>query len=383
MSSKPEPHTTPYGNAAPSKHHKKKKRSRISTEDLTHPYILKFNAWEAKIMTSLNKLYDLADNDLVICDRRTGLNDFSINLKFADKLEDLAKALVSICSKCCQWATDIRNKISEAQDQKRIANQEIFFLGEVADTEKCDVVQGWKTLCSNHFKSDPDKLPPPPPPKRQHVSTIYISMDEEDEVQAGDIDTKFTYVKSNSNSKERYKCSECGKCFCDGQELRNHASNHALELYRCICCSHISRLERSYYTTCKHTVLQCIIVHIKIVASIFLWKHPWQITSRSILWIKCTVPCVKKSLLTDKVASSMSSTITEAHGQSPVLSVKNFFGFRLACGLIAPNIIHSSVKCTENFNLHFFLDYFVNTFCCLPGLRVLVHKLATKLQVET
>ena len=91
-------------------------------------------------MKSLNKLYDLADNDLVICDWRTGLNDFSINLKFADKLEDLAKALVTMSSKCCQPATDIRNKISEAEDWKHIANQEIFFLGEVADTEKCDVV---------------------------------------------------------------------------------------------------------------------------------------------------------------------------------------------------------------------------------------------------
>ena len=83
-------------------------------------------------------------------------------------------------------------------------------------------------------------------------------MDEEDKVQAGDIDTKFTYVKSNSNSKERYKCSECGKCFHDGQELRNHASNHALELYRCIHCSHISRSERSYY---NHMQTHCSALH--------------------------------------------------------------------------------------------------------------------------
>ena len=246
MSSQPEPHKTPCGNPGSSKH-KKKKRSRINTEDLTHPYILKFDTWEAKIMKSLNKLYDLADNDLFICDRCTGLNDFNINLKFADKLEDLSKALVTMSSKCCQKATDIWNKISEAQDHKHVANHEIFFLGEVSDTDKCDIVQGQKTLRSNCFKSDPDKLPPPPPPKRQHVGTIYISTDEEDEVQPGNIDAKFTYVKSNNNTKECYNCSECGKCFRDGQELRNHASNHALELYRCIRCSHISRSERSFY----------------------------------------------------------------------------------------------------------------------------------------
>ena len=50
---------------------KKKKNKRSSREELKHPYILKFESHEFKILRSLNKMFELEDNDLVICDRRT------------------------------------------------------------------------------------------------------------------------------------------------------------------------------------------------------------------------------------------------------------------------------------------------------------------------
>ena len=165
-------------------------------------------------------MYDLANNDLVICDRQTRLSNFDIKLKFADKLENLAKALVAMSSKCCEHATEIRWKISEAEDRKCIANQEIFLLGEVTEeSEKCAFIQNKKTLCSNRIKSDPDKLALPSPLKRQHIGTIYILTDEEGEDHPGDIYTKFTYAKGNNNTKELFKYSECGKCFRDSHEL--------------------------------------------------------------------------------------------------------------------------------------------------------------------
>ena len=111
-------------------------------QDLVHPYILKFNARQEKILHMLNRLYELADNDMVICDCHTGLNDYSMNKKFADKLDNLAKVLVTLSTKCCEKATALQNKISEAEDKKCVTNQEIFYIKQVMkESDKCDVVQ--------------------------------------------------------------------------------------------------------------------------------------------------------------------------------------------------------------------------------------------------
>ena len=206
----------------PKKHH--------TTAKLKHPYLLKFESREAKLVRTLQKMYELADNDLVMCDHRTSLNDYTINLQFADKLEALAKSLVMMSTQCCEHATDIRQKVSEAQDKKCVANQEIFCLGDVPDIKKCEFVQNHKALHSAAFKSDRDCLPLPPWPKRQ--CTIMISTDEEDEeVYAGDVDTKFMYPRENSIEKECFKCPDCDKHFRDSQELRNHSAHHSIELY--------------------------------------------------------------------------------------------------------------------------------------------------------
>ena len=191
-------------------------------------------------------MFELADNDLVICDRRTGLNDYSINLKFADKFNNLAKSLVLMSNKCCQQTTAIHNKISESQDKKRDANEDLFFLGEVVkEGDKCDLVQSQKLLHSSHFKTDPDCLPLPPPPKRK--CTITISTDEDDEVFPGDADTKFMFSRENTIEKEWYQCQDCEKNFRDSQELQNHSAHHSIELYRCLKCNTISRSECSFY----------------------------------------------------------------------------------------------------------------------------------------
>ena len=83
---------------------------------------------------------------------------------------------------------------------------------------------------------------------KQEYHAVYVSTDESDgEVEAGDIDTKFTYAKTNSNQKPQYSCSDCDKMFCDSQELRNHTSNHHKEIYKCLKCNNISRTIRSFF----------------------------------------------------------------------------------------------------------------------------------------
>ena len=228
-------------------------KSKHGDNELVHPYILKYEAKERKLMKILNCLYELADNDLIVCDRRTGLNNYDMNLKFATKLESLAKVLVTMSTQCCQKATDIRTKISEAQDRKaRKQDDYVAFDGEVVkDAEKCELLQNRKTSQSSVFKSDPDKLPPPP--KKPRIPVIWISDDEDDqanetEVYSGDPDTKFLYAKENNNSPEvnKYWCRECNKVFRDSHELRNHEANHRKELFRCLRCNSVSRSERSF-----------------------------------------------------------------------------------------------------------------------------------------
>ena len=120
-------------------------------------------------------------------------------------MDNFAKSLITMSNKCCQQATAIHNKISELQDKKCDANKDLFFLGEVVkEGDKCDLVQSRKSLCSSHFKTDPDCLSPPPPLKRK--CTITISTDEDEEVFPGDADTKFMFPRENTIDKEQYQC---------------------------------------------------------------------------------------------------------------------------------------------------------------------------------
>ena len=48
------------------------KRKKTEHEPLMHPYILKFETRESKIHVMMNKLFDLADTDMLLCDRDSG-----------------------------------------------------------------------------------------------------------------------------------------------------------------------------------------------------------------------------------------------------------------------------------------------------------------------
>ena len=62
---------------------KSKKCARSEHEQLVHPYILKFEKHEAKLHVMLNKMFDLPNTDMLLCDRDTSLNDYSLNEKLA------------------------------------------------------------------------------------------------------------------------------------------------------------------------------------------------------------------------------------------------------------------------------------------------------------
>ena len=121
---------------------KPKKHARTEHEQLVHPYILKFETRESKLHVMLNKMFDLARiRDMLLCDRDTGLNDYSLNKKLADKLDNVGKFLVGLSKRCTEKANEIHDKISAVED-KKVNMQDIVCTGVVLkESEKCDFLK--------------------------------------------------------------------------------------------------------------------------------------------------------------------------------------------------------------------------------------------------
>ena len=206
-----------------------------------HPYILKFETHQEKLSVMLNKMFELAATDLLVCDHDSGLNDFDMNLQFADKLDNVGKLLVGLSKRRSDEATKIRDKVDQAKDRK--ANlQDVVCIGEVLKFEdKCEKAKCRTTRSGKFITNEQLKI-------KKEPMAVYVSSDSETEQdEAGDMDTKFTYVRSNSYTNNNYTCLECGKKTHDSQDLRNHTSNHKKELFRCMRCFTVCRSERSFY----------------------------------------------------------------------------------------------------------------------------------------
>ena len=207
------------------------------TAYLEHPYAHKLEKQKSKLNEILSTIFDLADNDLLVCDFDTGLNDYSKNLKFADHLDEISKCLVALSQNCNEKANDIRARIDQAKEDKRLI-QDIVYLQEIVkESEKCDDIR--------LVRPDQSYVPKPYIPtsqfrvKRERPVTLYAdSTDSENENSAplpsGDADTKFRYAKNNDFDEIRHPnsiCILCDKVLRDQTELRNHMSNHHNELF--------------------------------------------------------------------------------------------------------------------------------------------------------
>ena len=114
----------------------KKCKSRHSKEN-SHPYVVKLNIQLSKLNCLLNKIYDLADNDLLMSNAKTGLNDYSISEKFMKKLEKTSKLVISMANHLTEKAAEIQEKIDNARDRKLIAGG-VIFVEEVTNLkDKC------------------------------------------------------------------------------------------------------------------------------------------------------------------------------------------------------------------------------------------------------
>ena len=192
----------------------------------------------------LDSIYELADNDLIVAECESGVNDYDMQFNFANKPEEVAKKLIKLSNDCTKNASEIREKVEHYQENKHQL-QDTYYVAEVLK-ESQKVSEGRHPNPKEFIRDETVLL------KREPYPTT-ISDDESDldenEVLPGDMDTKFKYPKKNSNEEllHNYNCNDCEQVFHDTQELRNHQSNHHKELYRCMQCNTVCRSVRSYF----------------------------------------------------------------------------------------------------------------------------------------
>ena len=74
----------------------------------------------------MNDIFQLANNDLIVCDFDTGLNDYSKNFKFADNLDVISKELIVLSKECSDKANAIMDRIAQAKGDKHLIQDIVF-----------------------------------------------------------------------------------------------------------------------------------------------------------------------------------------------------------------------------------------------------------------
>ena len=238
MSANGSPGTSQQGTSEHSKSNpRKRKHLRHIVETPLHPYVDMVDKAYLNIKAQCEKILLLSDNDMVLCNRRTGVNDYEPNLEFAVKLEYLAKKLIEVSNKCSFNAQKLRDIVQVAKDKKNDL-QDIVFMTEVTDvSKKCkEALNKWprRVKYTMEIKSEIPRWP------------VTISSDESDDdgPLPGDPDTRFMYIKNNSNNRDKvqFQCADktCRKVFRDSVELNNHVSVHQYDLFRCLKCFEVA-----------------------------------------------------------------------------------------------------------------------------------------------
>ena len=233
-------------------------RSKLAERSETHPYVVKLDVKLRMMRTLMNGIFDIADSNLIISDAKSGLNDFSMNHDFADKLDSLAKEVLGLSKCLSEKANQVREKVDKALDNKR-RFQDVHFVRDVTkQMEKCQIAQLQKKSEIREYKYSVDYRIP-----CEHLDT---SDEEEDEApnskgssvtnkkgkeaELSDPDKHFMYPKDNENDAEKHNfvCKLCTKVFRDINDLRNHDTAHRMEFYRCLLCARIFRSMRAFET---------------------------------------------------------------------------------------------------------------------------------------
>ena len=110
----------------------------------------------------------MADGNLLVSNAETGLTNFSINERFAKKLEEASKYVAGLTNSLSEKAVLVTQKLDEARDWK-INMQDVLFVKEITDyKQKCP-----ETRKNPHVKFIPFQ--------DFHIKTEWILDDSRDE----------------------------------------------------------------------------------------------------------------------------------------------------------------------------------------------------------
>ena len=73
----------------------------------------------------------------MLVNRDSGINNYDLQYKFVDKLEEVGNILTKLTNDCSTKAAEIRDKIQFYQDSKH-QFQDAYFVGEVVKTSQKD-----------------------------------------------------------------------------------------------------------------------------------------------------------------------------------------------------------------------------------------------------
>ena len=244
----PQPSTSNKENAAgPERTGRKRKRQTQHCHNpeanSIHPFIDVLEKKMYQLGVMCNKIGELSETDLVLCNKKTGINNYSPNLKFADMMDMAAKELVRLSKRLTVNADLLRQKVIEERDKKR-HKQDIVYIEEITDPSKKNKITQDRRPTRMRYTRE---MKPTVTPAR-----AYVSSDEDMPLPTGnDPDTRFMYVKDNQNNinKTQFLCNTCNKVFRDSSELNNHLSQHQFDIFRCLKCN---KCARSRYSFEKH-----------------------------------------------------------------------------------------------------------------------------------
>ena len=220
------------------------KKLKCNHPSLQHPYAVKVDTKFLKLDTVLNSIFDVVDGDLLVRNAETGLTDFSLNEKFANKLEEASKCVARLANHLSEKASVVMQKLDEARDCK-VNMQDIVHIEDVTD---------YKQKCPEAKKHARTKFVPS---QDFRIKTEWISDDSDQEQDSnenseysGELDGHFVYPKTNENPAKSHSfiCDHCQGVFLDRNELWNHYTNHRLEFFQCLVCDKI------YHSVCTFQV---------------------------------------------------------------------------------------------------------------------------------
>ena len=197
-----------------------------------HPYVIKIDLKLQQLDRLANKIFDIADCNLLLTNEKTGDATYDLNLQLADKLDKASTIVKGLATRIAEKATSIRDKVAKVIDEKT-QSEDIHLVGVMPPTKKI----------KTEVLSESDDENTPPKDKR---------------------DAHFRYAKVNENDPEihSYICNHCQSVHRDRNEMRNHMSQHHKEFYTCLQCKKIFRTIQSFEQhqqghTVSHTCQVC------------------------------------------------------------------------------------------------------------------------------